>query len=218
MTTVSTKIMIFYRIFVKRINNTNTAMTLIIIIAIVVLLVLWVISVQNKLVKLDEFANNALKQINVQQMTRYDSLRTMINSAREYAKDVESKTIIDAIEARRPVQSANPTTEQINENEALLGQAIRNFNVVVEKYPELKSLELYKNAQDEYAKNEEQVRMSRMTFNDSVTKFNMQTRMFPGSVVAKMLGFATKQYLEEDKSKADIPDIFPDKNTSVEKQ
>lgn len=193
-------------------------MTLIIIIAIVVLLVLWVISVQNKLVKLDEFANNALKQINVQQMTRYDSLRTMVNTAREYAKDVESKTIIDAIEARRPVQSANPTTEQINENEALLGQAIRNFNVVVEKYPELKSLELYKNAQDEYAKNEDQVRMSRMTFNDSVTKFNMQTRMFPGSVVARMLGFAPKQYLEEDKSKADIPDIFPDKNTSVEKQ
>lgn len=210
--------MIFYRIFVKRIINNNTSMTLIIIIAIVVLLVLWVISVQNKLVKLDEFANNALKQINVQQMTRYDSLRTMVNTAREYAKDVESKTIIDAIEARRPVQSANPTTEQINENEALLGQAIRNFNVVVEKYPELKSLELYKNAQDEYAKNEDQVRMSRMTFNDCVTKFNMQTRMFPGSVVARMLGFAPKQYLEEDKSKADIPDIFPDKNTSVEKQ
>jgi len=193
-------------------------MTLIIIIAIVVLLVLWVISVQNKLVKLDEFANNALKQINVQQMSRYDSLRTMVNTAREYAKDVESKTIIDAIEARRPVQSANPTAEQINENEALLGQAIRNFNVVVEKYPELKSLDLYKNAQEEYAKNEDQVRMARMTFNDCVTKFNMQTRMFPGSVIARMLGFAPKEYLAEDKSKADIPDIFPDKTTSVEKQ
>lgn len=193
-------------------------MTLIIIIAVVVLLVLWVISVQNKLVKLDEFANNALKQINVQQMSRYDSLRTMVNTAREYAKDVESKTIIDAIEARRPVQSANPTAEQINENEALLGQAIRNFNVVVEKYPELKSLDLYKNAQEEYAKNEDQVRMARMTFNDCVTKFNMQTRMFPGSVIARMLGFAPKEYLAEDKSKADIPDIFPDKTTSVEKQ
>ncbi len=189
----------------------TTTMVTIIIIAIVVLLVLWVISVQNKLVKLDEFANNALKQINVQQMTRFDSLRTMINAAREYAKDVESKTIIDAIEARRPVQSANPTPEQINENEALLGQAIRNFNVVAERYPELKSMELYKNAQDEYSKNEDQVRISRMTFNDAVTKFNMQTRMFPGSVVARMLGFAPKQYLEEDKSKADIPDIFPEK-------
>ena len=36
-----------------------------IIIAVVAVLVLWVISVQNKLVKSDEFCNNALKQINV---------------------------------------------------------------------------------------------------------------------------------------------------------
>jgi hypothetical protein len=42
--------------------------------------------------------------------------------------------------------------------------------------------------------------------------------MFPGSVIARMLGFAPKEYLAEDKSKADIPDIFPDKTTSVEKQ
>lgn len=205
--------MIFYRIFVKINNLKTTSMTLAIIIAVVVLLVLWVISVQNKLVKLDEFANNALKQINVQQMSRYDALMTMVKTAREYAKDVESKTIIDAIEARRPVQSANPTTEQINENEAMLGQAIRNFNVVLERYPELKSISLYDNAQQEYRKNEDQVRMARMTFNDSVTKFNMQTRMFPGSIIAGMLGFAPKQYLEEDKSKADVPldELFPEK-------
>lgn len=205
--------MIFYCIFVKINNLKTTSMTLAIIIAVVVLLVLWVISVQNKLVKLDEFANNALKQINVQQMSRYDALMTMVKTAREYAKDVESKTIIDAIEARRPVQSANPTTEQINENEAMLGQAIRNFNVVLEKYPELKSISLYDNAQQEYRKNEDQVRMARMTFNDSVTKFNMQTRMFPGSIIAGMLGFAPKQYLEEDKSKADVPldELFPEK-------
>ena len=205
--------MIFYCIFVKNNNLKTTSMTLAIIIAVVVLLVLWVISVQNKLVKLDEFANNALKQINVQQMSRYDALMTMVKTAREYAKDVESKTIIDAIEARRPVQSANPTTEQINENEAMLGQAIRNFNVVLERYPELKSISLYDNAQQEYRKNEDQVRMARMTFNDSVTKFNMQTRMFPGSIIAGMLGFAPKQYLEEDKSKADVPldELFPEK-------
>lgn len=205
--------MIFYCIFVKNNNLKTTSMTLAIIIAVVVLLVLWVISVQNKLVKLDEFANNALKQINVQQMTRYDALMTMVKTAREYAKDVESKTIIDAIEARRPIQSANPTTEQINENEAMLGQAIRNFNVVLERYPELKSISLYDNAQQEYRKNEDQVRMARMTFNDSVTKFNMQTRMFPGSVVASMLGFAPKQYLEEDKSKTEVPldELFPEK-------
>ena len=64
---------------------------------------------------------------------------------------------------------------------------------------------VFVNGQDVYAQNEEQVRLSRMTFNDTVTKFNTQVRMFPGSLVAGPLGFTAKQYLEEDKAKADLP-------------
>ena len=184
-------------------------MTGIIIVAILAVLVLWVISVQRKLVKLDEISKNALKQINVQQMSRYDALVTMIETAREYALDVESKTIIETIAARRPVQSANPTPDQINQNEQLLNQARLNINAVAERYPELKSAELYTNAQKNYAQNEDQVRLSRMTFNDTVTKFNTQVRMFPGSLVAGPLGFSPKQYLEDNPEKADLPkDLF----------
>lgn len=182
-----------------------------IIIAVVVILVLWVIAVQNKLVKLDEFCNNALKQINVQQMTRFDALKTMVSIAREYATDVESKTIIEAIEARNLNHSARPTPSEINENEKILGQAMMNLNAVVEQYPQLRSMDLYSNAQNDYRKNEDQVRLSRMTFNDTVTKFNMQVRQFPGSIVASILSFPVKEYLAEDKSKTDIPDIFPEK-------
>ena len=40
------------------------------VVALVVILVLWGISVQNKLVKADELSKNALRQINVQQMSR----------------------------------------------------------------------------------------------------------------------------------------------------
>ena len=57
-------------------------MTFIIVIALVVLLVLWVISIQNKLVKSDEICNNALKQINVQQISRYDALQALVKLTR----------------------------------------------------------------------------------------------------------------------------------------
>ena len=59
--------------------------TLIIILAIAAALVLWGISVQNKLVQADELCNNALKQINVQQVSRYDALQALIKLTREYA-------------------------------------------------------------------------------------------------------------------------------------
>ena len=54
---------------------------------------------------------------------------------------------------------------------------------------------------------EENVRLSRRTFNDTVTRFNNQVRMFPGSLVASMLGFAPKEYLADDVSKAEYPDF-----------
>ena len=60
-------------------------MTIIIIIAVLALLILWIIGVQNKLVKSDEFCNNALKQINVQQISRYDALQALVKLTREYS-------------------------------------------------------------------------------------------------------------------------------------
>ena len=54
---------------------------------------------------------------------------------------------------------------------------------------------------------EENVRLSRMTFNDTVTRFNQQVRVFPASLVASMLGFAKRDYLADDVSKKDYPTI-----------
>ena len=92
-------------------------MTLIIVIAFLAVLVLWGISVQNKLVKNDEFCNNALKQISVQQTSRYDALETAVKIARE-ENAIEGENYEKIIGMRRPVSSANPTVEEILETEA----------------------------------------------------------------------------------------------------
>ena len=42
---------------------------------------------------------------------------------------------------------------------------------------------------------------------DLLARFNNQVRMFPGSVVAGILGFAKRDYLAEDTSKKDYPVI-----------
>ena len=54
---------------------------------------------------------------------------------------------------------------------------------------------------------EENVRLSRMTFNDTVTRFNQQVRVFPASLIAGMLGFSKREYLAEDTTKKDYPVI-----------
>ena len=54
---------------------------------------------------------------------------------------------------------------------------------------------------------EDQVRMSRMVFNDAVTKYNKIVRQFPDSIVASIFGFAVKAYLPEPAGKTEMPNI-----------
>ena len=182
------------------------SITLILILVIVAVLVLWGISVQNKLVQADELCNNALKQINVQQVSRYDALQALIKLTREYAS-YESETLEKVIAQRRITSSANPTVDEVNANERALQEVSAKLIAVAEQYPDLKANQNYQQTMKDIKDYEENVRLSRMTFNDTVTKFNNQVRMFPGSVVAGILGFAKRDYLAEDTSKKDYPVI-----------
>ena len=181
-------------------------MTFIIVIALVVLLVLWVISIQNKLVKSDEICNNALKQINVQQISRYDALQALVKLTREYA-GYEAETLQKVVEARKITSSPVPTAAEINANEQALSEIAARLIAVAEAYPELKANQNYQDTMHSIKEYEENVRLSRMTFNDTVTRFNQQVRVFPASVVASMLGFAKRDYLADDVSKKDYPTI-----------
>ncbi|MBR6883213.1 MAG: LemA family protein [Bacteroidales bacterium] len=180
--------------------------TLIVILAIVALLVLWGISVQNKLVQSDELCNNALKQINVQQVSRYDALQALVKLTREYAS-YESETLQKIIAQRKITASPNPTVEEINANEEALKAVSAKLIAIAEQYPDLKANQTYQQTMADIKQYEENVRLARMTFNDTVTRYNNQVRMFPGSVVAGILGFPKREYLAEDASKKDYPVI-----------
>ena len=180
--------------------------TAIIIIAVVVLLVFWVISIQNKLVRSDELCKNALKQINVQQVTRYDAIKALVKLTREYAS-YESETLQKVIEARKITTSAAPTVAEINANEAALNSALSRLIAVAEQYPELKANTSYQETMQSIKGYEENVRLSRMTFNDTVTRYNNEVRVFPASLVASLLGFPQREYLAEDTSKTEYPEI-----------
>ena len=81
------------------------------------------------------------------------------------------------------------------------------LNAVAEQYPDLKANQSYQQTMADIKSYEENVRLSRMTFNDTVTKYNNQVRVFPASLVAGLLGFAQRDYLAEDTSKNEYPEI-----------
>lgn len=179
----------------------------VILIALAVVLVIWGIGVQNKLVKADEISKNALKQIGVQQISRFDALKALVKLTREYA-EYEGKTLTDVIGARNISRGSSPSVDDINKNEALLSKLTTQVMAVAEQYPNLKASDSYTKTMNDIKGYEENVRLARMTFNDTVTRFNNQVRMFPGSIVASLLHFPPKEYLQEDTSKTEYPDII----------
>ena len=189
-----------------RIIKLNRTMTLAIILAILAVLVVWIIGVQNRLVKSDELCNNALKQINVQQISRFDALKALIKLTREYAS-YEADTLEKIVKERKIVSSPNPTAADINANEEALAAIGAKLIAVAEAYPDLKASANYQQTMKDIKDYEENVRLSRMTFNDTVTRFNQQVRVFPTSLVAGILGFAKRDYLADDVSKKDYPEI-----------
>ena len=177
-----------------------------IIVALAILIIGYFISTQRSLVSLDEMCKNALSQIEVQLNSRFDAVIALAKTAAQYAKH-ESETIIQTIEARGGHTSA-ATPAGINAQSDLLGQMMSRLNVVVEQYPELKASELYQNAQAGQTEYEENVRMSRMVYNDTATKMNRMVRQWPSSIVAQMLHFDVKDYLKVDnEKKKDYPDL-----------
>lgn len=182
-------------------------MTILIIIALlVVLLARWVMSTQRRLVVMDENINNAMSQIGVQLSSRFDALTALLDLAKGYAAH-ESQTLIETIKSRRSVITAKSTPQDVLQQEGVISEALGRISMVAERYPELKADKGYAKCMDAVDSYEKMVRTSRLIYNDSVTKLNREIRMFPVSLIAGMLGFRQRDYLEAREDKADMPSM-----------
>jgi LemA protein len=180
-------------------------MAIIIVLILAALLILWGIGVQRKLVNGDELCKNALSQIGVQQNSRWDALTALVELVKSY-NEHEYNTLKDIIAQRREIGPSS-TVEEANAQESALGKVFSQVKLVAERYPDLKANEQYLKTMDSVNVYENQVRLSRMTFNDTVTKFNRMVRQFPDSIVAGLLKFAVKDYLKEPEGKTEMPSM-----------
>jgi len=180
-------------------------MTLIIVLAIIAVIVIWVISVQRKLVAQDEKCNNSMSQIGVQQQSRWDALSALVDLVKSY-NEHEYDTLKEVVAMRRNITGTSSASEVLAQDQ-VMGGLLRNIQVVAEQYPDLKANENYGKLMDSVNTYENQVRLSRMVYNDTATKFNTMVRQFPGSLVAGLLHFSSKEYLKEIAEKAEMPSM-----------
>jgi hypothetical protein len=89
--------------------------------------------------------------------------------------------------------------------EGVISEALDRVTMIAGQYSELKTNKnyvKYMNAVDSY---EKMIRISRLIYNDSVSKFNRELRMFPTSLFGRIFGFSRRNYMETAQEKIDMP-------------
>lgn len=186
----------------------------IIIIVVAVIAVIWGISGFNGLVSMDEGVQTKWADVETQYQRRADLIPNLVNTVKGYAAH-ESETLQAVVEARAKATSmnidpSNMSAEQIaNFQKAQDGvsSALSRLLVTVEKYPDLKANENFKELQAQLEGTENRISVARRDYNESARKYNTTLRSFPKNILAGMFGFEKKAYFEAQEGSEQAPTV-----------
>ncbi len=179
----------------------------IIIGAIVALFVLgfisWGIKVNNQMVTLQEGVTSQWGNVETQYQRRADLIPNFVNTVKGAAA-FEQETLTQVIEARAKatqvtLDPTNMTAENMQQFQAAqseVSSALSRLMVVVEKYPELKATQNFRDLQVELEGTENRISTERRKFNETAQTFNTYIKRFPQSIIAGMRKFTEKPYFE----------------------
>jgi len=188
-----------------------------VIIVVVVIIVIGIISIYNKLVKLNVRTNEAWSDIGVQLKRRYDLIPNLINTVKGYAKQ-EKSIFVEVTEARANAMSAKGVKSQ-QKAENQITEALKSVFAVAENYPQLKSNQNFAKLQDELTDTEDKIQASRRFYNGNVREINIAVQTFPTNVFANMLGFKKRDLFEVEESAKAVPKVdFEEKKEETEKK
>ncbi len=80
--------------------------------------------------------------------------------------------------------------------EGLLMGAMKNMQITVEQYPDLKANQNFMQLQEELVSTENRIAFARQHYNDEVRQYNTKREVIPSNIVASMGGFQPAAYFE----------------------
>jgi LemA protein len=149
----------------------------------------------NEIQGLDEETNAAWAEVINQYQRRADLVPNLVNVVKGYASH-ERETLEGVTRARAQVTASPPSSELLQDPEAFrkfqqtqgaLSSALGRLMVVVERYPDLKANENFRDLQSQLEGTENRVAVARKRYIDKVAQYNKAVRFFPTNLTAKWL-------------------------------
>ncbi|MBA2493166.1 MAG: LemA family protein [Acidobacteria bacterium] len=87
------------------------------------------------------------------------------------------------------------------------GGTIGRLLSLQESYPQLQSIDAFKNVQSELAGTENRINVARTDYNNSVTDYNTTRNKFPAVLTASIMGFKEEPFFKADERAQTVPDV-----------
>lgn len=165
--------------------------TLIVIAVIVAILAFVVIGAYNRLVALDQRADQSFADIDVQLKQRNDLIPNLVETVKGYASH-EQGTLNAVTQARAAAAGATSVNDKVAADNMMTAALGRLF-AVAEAYPDLKANTNFLELQRELSDIENKLAAARRFFNNAVAEFNAVRAQFPTVLFAGMFGFGTEK-------------------------
>ena len=170
-------------------------------VAVIVLLAIWGISKYNGLVTIDQNVKNKWSQVENQYQRRSDLIPNLVNVVKGYTSH-ERETLEGVINARSKATSTTINANDMDEtalqrfqqNQDALSSALSRLMVVVEKYPDLKANEQFRDLSSQLEGTENRIATARRDFNDAAQDYNTKRNKFPTVIIAGLTGFRERPY------------------------
>jgi LemA protein len=150
----------------------------------------------NTLQQQDEQVKSAWSEVLNQYQRRADLVPNLVNTVKG-AVQAERDILDSVVSARSRATSIQATPELINDPAAFqkwqaaqgeLSSALSRLMVVVERYPDLKSISGFQDLRAQLEGTENRITVARKRYIDSVQAYNVTVRQFPTNLTAKMFG------------------------------
>lgn len=179
---------------------------LLVIAGVAVLLALWAVGIYNGLVGLRNAVKNAWSQIDVQLKRRHDLIPNLMETVKGYMQ--HERGTLEAVTQARNLATGAGGPAEAGRAEGQLSQALNNFFVVAEQYPDLKANQNFMALQEELTSTENKIGFARQAYNDAVMSLNNKIEMFPSNIVAGMFNFERAEFFEiEVAAEREVPKV-----------
>jgi LemA protein len=169
---------------------------------VVVLAGVWAVGTYNGIVTRNEDVSKSWATVESQYQRRYDLIPNLVETVKGSAK-FEKSTLTAVIDARSRVGSVTVDKSVLNDPAAFkkfedaqagLSSALSRLLVTVERYPDIKSTQNYRDLQVQLEGTENRIAVARKDYNDAAQGYNVSIKMFPNSIIAGYGRFGERPY------------------------